>query len=62
MHVYHANELRRGNQMMAGGHEIYVNASHKQSPAPVLCKNKNKNKTENSYNFIVSIFFLCFPP
>lgn len=29
MHVYHANEPHRVNQTMAGGHEIYVIASHK---------------------------------
>lgn len=54
MHVYHANELRRGNQLMTGGHEIYVNASHKHSLTPVLCK------TQNSYNLVISIFFFSF--
>lgn len=32
MPVYHANEVRaEGSQMMAGGHEIYVNDSQNSS-------------------------------
>lgn len=60
MHVYHANELRRGNQIMAGGHEIYVNVSHKHSHRTNLQREREKKRTENSYN-LIRIYFIHAP-
>lgn len=56
MPVYHANEVRaEGSQMMAGGHEIYVNDSQNSS-ATVYAYVK---ELEYSYNLIVSGVCVC---